>query len=142
MHKVSILEGEAAEYKRLADERSHALEELQAQFDDLNVAQDSLVQQESEAENWAVVREELHRQAEYMRTLEAANTKMTAELAVLRERHASLEVLREQKRELERKVKGAENLRDQNIRLQAELDASRKEREEWCAFYVFSKGQS
>lgn len=77
------------------------------------------------------MRAELARQAEYMRTLEAANARLGAENAALRERHASVEVLREQKRALERKAQGAEELREKVFRLEAELDAARRERETW-----------
>lgn len=52
----------------------------------------------------SVVREELHRQVKYLRTLEWSNVEMSAELNVLRERYTSVEVLRGEKRGLERKV--------------------------------------
>ena len=71
-----------------------------------------------------------------MRQLESANTKMTAELNVLREKQTSVEVLKEQKRDLERKLHGADELREQVVKLEAELDAARQEREEWCVFSV------
>ena len=48
----------------------------------------------------SVVREELHRQANYLRTLESMNAKLT----VLRDRQTSVEVLREQKRALEKRL--------------------------------------
>ncbi|KAH6899289.1 hypothetical protein BKA70DRAFT_1526885 [Coprinopsis sp. MPI-PUGE-AT-0042] len=48
----------------------------------------------------SVVREELHRQAEYLRTLQAKNIKLTSELSYLRERNQSIEVLLEEKRGL------------------------------------------
>ncbi|KAI0942237.1 hypothetical protein AcW1_002917 [Taiwanofungus camphoratus] len=131
--QVSLLEEELADYKRIAEERSHAFDELQAQFDEVSAAQDSFVHKETEEENWAIVREELNRQAEYMRTLEASNMKMKSELNILRDRHVSIEVLKEQKRDLERKVIGVEELREKVVRLEAELEAARREREEWAS---------
>jgi mitotic spindle assembly checkpoint protein MAD1 len=104
---------------------------LQEQFDDLSVAQDSFVRRGAEEENMAVVREELHRQAGYLRALEAANAKLNAELVGLRERHASVEVLKEEKRGLERRVGMLEELRERVVRLDAEVEAGRREREEW-----------
>jgi mitotic spindle assembly checkpoint protein MAD1 len=83
--------------------------------------------------DWKVVREELSRQAEYLRTLEATNAKMTSELFVLRQRHESLEVLREQKRDLERKLSATDALRQSVITLEAEVEVARREREEWFA---------
>ncbi|OBZ72934.1 Spindle assembly checkpoint component mad1 [Grifola frondosa] len=132
-HQVSLLTDEVAEFKRIADERSHAFEDLQAEFDALSASQESFVQSSVEEENWAVVREELHRQANYLRTLEATNAKMSAELTVLREKHASVEVLKEQKRELERKARGTEELHEMVAKLEAELEAARREREEWAS---------
>ncbi|CCM00208.1 uncharacterized protein FIBRA_02236 [Fibroporia radiculosa] len=131
--QVFLLEEELAEYRHIAEERSHAYEELQAQLDHLNASQDSSIQQETDEESWAVVRAELHRQAEYMRTLETSNAKMNAELVMFRERQAKIEVLKEQKRGLERKVKEADELREQVGRLEAELEAARREREEWAS---------
>lgn len=79
----------------------------------------------------AVVREELHRQANYLRTLESTNAKLTSEINVLRERNTSVEVLREEKRGLERKVQMLEDLRTKVVKLEAEVAAGRREREEW-----------
>jgi len=79
----------------------------------------------------AVVREELHRQAGYLRNLESTNAKLNSELNILRERHASVEVLREEKRGLERKVTMLEEMRNKVIRLEAEVEAGRQERETW-----------
>lgn len=89
----------------------------------------------SEEENMNVVREELHRQANYLRTLESTNAKLTSELTVLRERHTSVEVLREEKRGLEKRVQVLDELRTKVVRLEAEVEAGRREREEW---YILS----
>lgn len=129
--QVSLLEKQLEEFRHLAEERTQAFDELQAQFDELNAAQDSVTLNHGLDDDWTVVREELHRQATYMRQLETANTKMTAELNVLREKQTSVEVLKEQRRELERKLRGAEDLRERVVKLEAELDAARQEREEW-----------
>ena len=85
----------------------------------------------SEEENMSVVREELHRQANYLRSLESTNAKLTSELTVLRERQTSVEVLREQKRGLEKKVQVLEELRTKVVKLEAEVEAGRREREDW-----------
>ncbi|KAI0740089.1 MAD-domain-containing protein [Earliella scabrosa] len=131
--QVSLLEIELAEFKNLAEERARAFDELQAQFDELSAAQESFTLNNGQDEDWNVVREELHRQAKYMRQLESANAKMTAELNVLREKQTSVEVLKEQKRDLEKKLRVTEELREKVVRLEAELDAARKEREEWAS---------
>lgn len=130
--QVQLLMEELSEFKHIAESRSQNIEELQNQLNELSVAQDGMEQRAADDENWAVVRDELHRQANHLRTVESANAKMTAELAILRQRHTNVEILKEQMRELERKARGAEDLREKAVRLEAELDAARKEREEWC----------
>ena len=74
----------------------------------------------------SVVREELHRQANY-RTLESTNSKLISELTVLRERQTSVG----RKRGLEKRVQVLEELRTKVIRLEAEVKAGRREREDW-----------
>lgn len=131
--QVEVLTEELAEFRQVADQKSRALEELQEQFDDLSVAQANTSHREVEDESWTVVREELHRQANHVRTIEAANAKMSGELATLRQRHANIEVLKEQKRELEHRVVVVEELRERVVTLEAELEAVRKERETWAS---------
>lgn len=129
--QVEVLQEELAGFRKVADERSHAYDELQEQFEELSFAQANASHREVEDESWSVVREELHRQADHVRKIEAENTKMNTELTTLRQRHANIEVLKEQKRDLERKAKAAEELREKVVKLEAELDAAWKEREEW-----------
>ncbi|KAI0822086.1 MAD-domain-containing protein [Trametes gibbosa] len=135
-HQVALLENEIAEFQRLAEERACAFQALQAQFEGLSASQSNITPNGAQEEDWTVVREELHRQANYTRELESANAKMTVELNAFRERQTSVEVLKEQKRDLERKVRSAEELREKVVKLEAELDAARKEREEWASSSV------
>ncbi|KZT27885.1 MAD-domain-containing protein [Neolentinus lepideus HHB14362 ss-1] len=131
--QVDALEAEVQDLRRLADERSRTIQEAQEHFDDLSVAQESFSRESLDEENWSVVREELHRQANYMRTLEATNAKLGQEVNALRERYASVEVLREEKRGLEAKLRALEPLREKVVRLEAEVEAARKEREDWAS---------
>ena len=90
----------------------------------------------SDEKNMSVVRDELHHQANYLWTLESTNAKLTSELTVLRERQTSVEVLREQKRCLEKRCRCPRNSEPRlSIRLEAEVEAGRREREDW---YLFS----
>ena len=52
-----------------------------------------------------------------MHQLESANAKMTVKLSILREKQTSVEVLKEQKCDLECKLRGAEELREQVVKL-------------------------
>ena len=128
-HQNNIQSSELTELKSIVEERDATMQSLQSQLDDIHELPDA--KRGAGEENWTVVREELHRQASYLRTLEGANAKMTTELNSLRERHASVEVLKEEKRGLERKIKVLEELRGTVAKLEAEVDASRREREEW-----------
>jgi mitotic spindle assembly checkpoint protein MAD1 len=92
----------------------------------------------SEEENMSVVRQELHRQANYLRALESTNAKLTSELIVLRERQTSVDVLKEEKRGLEKRVQVLEELRTKVVRLEAEVEAGRREREEWYLLPSFN----
>ncbi|KAJ3497243.1 hypothetical protein NLJ89_g10374 [Agrocybe chaxingu] len=131
-HQMSLLQEERDQFKQIAEERDATVQELQAQHDDLLANQETAVRQASEEESMSVVREELHRQAAYLRNLETTNAKLTVELNSLRERNTSIEVLREEKRGLERKVAMLDELRTKVVKLEAEVEAGRREREEWA----------
>lgn len=125
----SFLQEECDQFKRLADEQNSTIHELQAQYDELSANQEAFSRKVSDDESMAVVREELQRQAAYLRNLEATNMKLNAELGILRERHTSVEVLREEKRGLEQRVTMLEQLRAKVITLEAEVEAGRQELE-------------
>ncbi|KAH9021777.1 MAD-domain-containing protein [Lactarius pseudohatsudake] len=72
------------------------------------------------------------RQAEHTRQLEVVHTCAMTELGSLRERHMAIEVLREQNHALERRAAGADELRETVVRLEAEVQAARAEREAWA----------
>lgn len=130
--ELKLVQDEVAELRRVAQQRAQAFEELQRQCDDLAAAQDASRTTLTDDGSWAVVREELHRQAEHTRAVEAENARMHADFAVLKQRHENIEVLREQKRDLERRVRGVDELHEKVAQLEGELAAARKEREEWC----------
>ncbi|KAJ7120938.1 spindle assembly checkpoint component Mad1 [Mycena epipterygia] len=129
--QTSLLEEEVTQFKLLAQERSQTIDEIQVQFQELSTSPNNKAA-EQENNDMVVVREELHRQAAYLRTLESTNTKLTSELTVLRDRHTSIEVLREEKRGLERKLKPLEELRERVVKLEAQVEAGRQERETWA----------
>jgi len=131
-HQNSTLQDQFEQFKALAEERGKRLTELQTLYDEISTRKENEARQASEEESMSVVREELHRQAAYLRNLESTNAKMKAELTVLRERHTSVEVLREEKRGLERKIQMLEEFRTKVVKLEAEVEAGRREREEWA----------
>lgn len=115
----------------IASSRLDIINSLQDQFDELQAAKDTWMQRTNEESDMGVVREELKKQAEYHRKLEGTNAKLTSEVTILRDRQTSVEVLREQNRSLEFKLQYTESLRDKVAQLEAELEASRTEREQW-----------
>ena len=130
-HQNSLLQDECDQFKQLANDRNIAIQELQARYDELIANQEQVSRRVAEDESMSVVREELHRQAAYFRSLESINTKLEAELHILRERHRSVEVLREENHGLKQKLALLDELRTKVISLEAELEAGRQEREKW-----------
>lgn len=131
-HQAAVFEEELASAKQLADEHERTVHALRAQLEELSIEKHDEGRWRTEDENWQVVRDELHRQASYMRNLETTNARLTGEVTSLKERQMSVEVLREEKRDLERKARAADGLRDQVARLEAEVQAGRREREQWA----------
>ncbi|KAI6024232.1 spindle assembly checkpoint component Mad1 [Pisolithus marmoratus] len=126
------LEQELAEYKALVEEKEAAARTLQQKMDDLEGPNASTQNRHDDDQSWAVIRDELHRQAAYMRSLEATNAKLNAELVRYKDKHANIEILREEKHALERKVAVTEELRERVVSLEAQVEAARRERQEWA----------
>jgi mitotic spindle assembly checkpoint protein MAD1 len=102
-------------------------------MDEMESERDASIGTRAENENWSIVRDELHRQSHHLRTVEAANAKLNSELTTLRARHQMVEVLKEEKRNLEKKLKKAEEVKDKVVKLEGEVEAARKERADWYA---------
>ncbi|KAF9562386.1 hypothetical protein CPC08DRAFT_749502 [Agrocybe pediades] len=132
-HELSLLSSQHDSFKLLAEDRGAQLSALQAAYDDLLASTEKESRLVQDEESLRVVREEMARQAGYVRNLEASNARMKKELGVLRERSTSVEVLREEKRGLERRIAMLEELRTKVVQLQAEVDAGRREREAWAS---------
>ncbi|KAG6373668.1 spindle assembly checkpoint component Mad1 [Boletus reticuloceps] len=126
------LEQELVEYRAVAEERDATIRALQQKLDEAEAASDPMLRRRNEDESWSIIRDELHRQASYLRSLETTNAKLNAELGRYKDRHANLEVLREEKRALERKVLVVDELREKVVSLEAQVDAARRERQEWA----------
>ncbi|XP_006457197.1 hypothetical protein AGABI2DRAFT_188863 [Agaricus bisporus var. bisporus H97] len=131
--QVDRLSADLESSQAIASSRLDIINSLQDQFDELQVAKDTWMQRTNEESDMGVVREELKKQAEYHRKLEGTNAKLTSEVTILRDRQTSVEVLREQNRSLELKLQYTESLRDKVAQLEAELEASRTEREQWAS---------
>jgi hypothetical protein len=73
-------------------------------------------------------------QTDHIRQLEETNLRLTSEVHTLRARNTNIEVLKQANIDLERKAREAEGLKEKVITLEAEVDASRKEREQWSVY--------
>ncbi|KAG8998937.1 coiled-coil domain-containing protein mad1 [Tulasnella sp. JGI-2019a] len=131
--KGSLLQDELDRTRELLQQHKQANQTLRQQVDDLEMQHESS-RRGGETEDWNVVREEMHRQAAHWKNLELVNSRLTSEVTSLRARQTSVEVLREEKRTLELKLQKASEQAEQLARLQGEVEAARKEREDWAAF--------
>ncbi|KAF8637851.1 hypothetical protein AX17_002477 [Amanita inopinata Kibby_2008] len=138
----AALQSALAESRVIASHHEATIAALRSQL--LSQSQEDHTPQtnDQEARDMAVVRDELHRQASYLRSLEKDNVKLTREVTLLREHHASLEVLREEKRGLEHKVRTLDEMRNKVVRLEAEVEAARKEREAWALSHPQEQNRS
>ncbi|KAG8906634.1 coiled-coil domain-containing protein mad1 [Tulasnella sp. 403] len=133
--KVAFLEDELNRTRNLAQQQKDSSRQLQEKLEELENDKDALSgRSNSNDESWRIIRDEMHRQNTYFKNLEATNAKLTAEVHSLRAKNASVEVLREEKRVLERKLSKATEQEEQLARLEGEVEAARKEREAWAAF--------
>ncbi|KAH9957583.1 hypothetical protein BC827DRAFT_1224448 [Russula dissimulans] len=130
--QVDALSAELHEAHEAATSRSAEVLRLQSSLDAHAAAQTDATRREAEEASWSVLRAELTRQTDHTRHLEAVHSRATAELNTLRERHAAIEVLREENRALERRAAAADELRETVVRLEAEVEAARTEREAWA----------
>ena len=134
--QAKFFEDEFITWKRIAEEGSQRLRELEEENDALKSSkayEGPAATDPSTDNDWKVVRDELTRQAAYLRNLESSNARMTGELTQLRQRNESIEVLKEKNRDLNRKLADTDSLRQSVASLEAEVEAARKEREEWYA---------
>lgn len=119
---------EVAKYRMLVQEKEDEIDNLK-KAGKLESSPINVESSRQDSADWEGIRSQLLQQTEQTRRLEDANAKMKGELLVLRERHANIEVLKEEKRILERRVRDGESLREQLGAMEAEVDALRRERE-------------
>ena len=130
--QVESLSSELHSAQEAAATHSSEVLRLQSALDAQTTTQTDLARHEAEEASWSVLRAELTRQTEHSRQLEVAHSRAMAELNTLRERHTAMEVLREENRALGRRAAAADELRETVVRLEAEVEAARAEREAWC----------
>ncbi|KAF8312469.1 hypothetical protein DL93DRAFT_2082040 [Clavulina sp. PMI_390] len=83
---------------------------------------------------WGVVKNELTTQTERLKSTARENARLKAEVTRLRERERNVEVLREEKRDLERRLVGMEEALERAAMAEGELEAARAELAAWTTF--------
>ncbi|KAG9037741.1 coiled-coil domain-containing protein mad1 [Tulasnella sp. UAMH 9824] len=137
--KVTLLEDELERTRQLAEQHKDTARSLRDQVDSLESLQaDTSRTSNGFDENWQVVREEMHRQTAHWKSLESTNAKLTAEVHSLRSKQQSVEVLREENRSLQQRLLKASEQEETIARLQGEVDAARREREEWYGSVLYT----
>lgn len=127
---MALLEEELSHADTTSRERMMTINALREQIDQL---EESRANSSISMDNtqWAVVRDELKTQTEELRSAKTMNARLTSELNKLRVRNQNVEILREEKRDLERKLARLEEFKERASRLQGELEAAKSEREAW-----------
>lgn len=132
--KASLLEqqnehlrGESERLRSIQHEDQEQCRVLQDQLDQKSQGRLSENDWGEVEQQWEVLKNQLSKQTQLIRTLEESNSKMRAELLVLRERKMNVEVLKEEKRVLESKVRDADDLRQRVGLLESQLDILERE---------------
>ena len=125
---------EAERYRKQASEASEQCGDLQDQLDQSIALTANNTFDISFAEDFGVIKGELSSQLNEIKTLKRENSKMRAELLVLRERNTSIEVLKEEKRSLEAKAMRADRLSVELETLLAQLEKVNAEHAKWYVF--------
>ena len=125
---------EAERYRKQTSETSEQCGDLQDQLDQSIAMTANNTFDISFVENFGVSKGELSSQLSEIKTLKRENSKMRAELLVLRERGASIEVLKEEKRSLQAKAMKTDRLSVEVGTLEAQLEALNAEHARWYIF--------
>lgn len=131
--QVEHYQSELSECHAQAEANGRLVQSLREQVDTLTEERGRLVGSRNDDAGARVVREELARQTKYIRNLESKNLKLTSEVTSLRERMMSVEVLREEKRAMEKKLGQLDAMRARTVELEAQLEAAEKERKNWAS---------
>lgn len=125
--ELERLQAEIGEVRKDKDKEREEKRRLEQEVEILRSVKD-------EEQNLKVVKEELHRQVEHLRSLEKENGKLVRKVDTYEKQHANVELLKENNKSLEKRLRGMDSMRKRMAELEAELDASKREKSEWQAF--------
>ncbi|KAI9867564.1 MAG: coiled-coil domain-containing protein mad1 [Trichoglossum hirsutum] len=112
----------------------HRLSQKEADFENMEGEMLRLKAQTGDVETLAIIRRELSEQVAHIKKLESANRDQLAELKYYRKLHKSVEVVEEEKRVLESKVRMMEDLRRELSEVQLQRQILEDERRSWTTY--------
>ncbi|CAL3965354.1 unnamed protein product [Diplocarpon coronariae] len=129
------------ELKQDSDRREALLQETQQQLADKETAYGSLEAdvlrlkaQTGDAETLAVIKRELGEQVAHIRKLEILNREQASDLKHFKKLHKSVEVVEEEKRSLQRRLEGMEDLENELGEARIQRQRLEDERLAWTAY--------
>jgi mitotic spindle assembly checkpoint protein MAD1 len=131
----SELREEVESKERTLDEVQGKLEGKDAEVEELQMELLRVKAQTGDVDTLKVLKKELSEQVNHIKTLESTNRRQLAELKALREGHKSIDVLQEEKRALEGKVKAMDELREQLSSVQLRASILQDERNAWESYF-------
>ncbi|THV72954.1 mitotic spindle assembly checkpoint protein-like protein MAD1 [Aureobasidium pullulans] len=90
--------------------------------------------QTGDSETLGIIKRELSEQVAHIKRLESTNRDQSAELKQLRKTHKSVEIVQEEKRALEQKVRAMEDLRKELAEAQLQKQILEDERRSWTSY--------
>jgi mitotic spindle assembly checkpoint protein MAD1/[phosphatase 2A protein]-leucine-carboxy methyltransferase len=147
-HKLNSLK---SEHKTVKDSVDNLRSDLEAKVNALQTAQRKLSQKEAEvgdlesevlrlkaitgdAETLAVIKRELSEQVAHIKKLETLTREQNAELRQYRKQHKAIEVVEEEKRDLQNKVRMMDDLRRELSEAQLRKQMLEDERDSWTSY--------
>jgi mitotic spindle assembly checkpoint protein MAD1 len=144
----AALQRSVEESREDAEAKDQALHEAQqtiaqkdAQIGNLESEVLRLKAQTGDVDTLGVIKRELSEQVSHIRTLEAKNREQQAELKHFRQLHKSVEIIEEEKRDLQRKVDGIEDLQQELGEARLQRQRLEDERLAWTAYLQSQAGE-
>ena len=136
------------ELQQDSDRREALLQTAQSQLADRNTTVGALEAdvlrlkaQTGDAETLGVIKRELGEQVAHIKKLELCNRKQASDLDYLKKLHDNVEVVKEEKRSLERKLAGMEELRNELGEAHIQRQRLEDEKRAWTA-YLSTQGDA
>ncbi|KAJ4303568.1 coiled-coil domain-containing protein mad1 [Kalmusia sp. IMI 367209] len=139
--ECKTLKDSVEDYKAKADEKAHALQiaqrkltEKETEVGDLEAEVLRLKATSGDAETIAVIKKDLSEQVTYIKKLETLTREQNNELKQYRKQQKAIEVVEEEKRTLQVKLRLAEDLQRQLNEAEVRKQALEAERDSWTSY--------